>query len=223
MQKDGPLRIYKHPTPTEIFIIGADVAQGLEGGDASTAFVMDSNYNQCASYYSHIDVDVFACNLVRLAQYYNNALLAPEINGPGLAVINKIKELNYTFLYQREYFEKHEIDIQQRLGWLTTTKSKPLMIHGLIAAIRDNSIKINDIDLLRELATLVYEPDGNCVLNSKDRSVACMIALQAMKQAPLQLKYKAIHTDDEIKPEKFETFGERQRRISKRGADSYFR
>lgn len=221
--EEGPVRIFEKPKPNEVYVVGADTAEGLQDGDYSTAFVMDRNFVQVAAIHCHLAPDLFGAELVRLAKMYNNALLCPEINMHGHTVVAAIKNANYTNLYQRELFEKHEIDIGMRLGWHTNIKTKQLMLDELKAAVRDNAITIKDVDLLREMTTLFYEEDGNVTLNGKDRTVAAALAIQAIKQAPAAIKYKAVLMDDEDKPPKFETFLERQRRISKRGSESYFR
>lgn len=178
----GNLIIFKKPEQGARYSIGADVAEGLEGGDFSTASVLDKNMEQVAVYCGHIDPDKFGALLVRLGRYYNNALLAPEQNNHGHTVLNTIKSLGYYWVYTREVKEELGQELTSKVGWNTNVKTKMQMLDGLVAAFRDGSVKINCDQTLREMLTLSIEDDGNVELNSKDRTVALAISIQAITQ-----------------------------------------
>lgn len=178
----GNLSIFKPPKQGEVYSIGADIAEGLEGGDYSTASVVNKDLEQVAVYHGHIDPDQFGAFLVRLGRYYNNALLAPEVNNHGHATLAAIKNLSYHWVYRREVKEELGQEVTDKVGWQTNTKTKMVMLDGLVAAFRDDSTVINDDQTLREMMTLSIEEDGDISLNSKDRVVAHAIALQAIKQ-----------------------------------------
>jgi hypothetical protein len=188
---NGPIHIYKKPVTGEAYAIGADVAEGLVDGDFSTASIINKNFEQVATYCGHIAPDKFGSMLVSLAKYYNGAILAPEINSIGISVIESIKREKYYKVYKREVREELGKEIQEKIGWHTNIKTKMLMIDDLRAAFRDDVIIINDVDTLREMMTLTIEDDGNIEMNSKDRSVALAISIQALKQASLSNEHKA--------------------------------
>jgi hypothetical protein len=179
----GPVSIFKRPVVGENYAIGADVAEGLEGGDFSTASVLNKNFEQVAVYHGHIAPDLLGGLLVNLAKYYNDAVLAPEINNHGISVIDSIKRLKYYHLYRREVKEEISENKLDKVGWHTNVKTKMLMLDSLKETFRDDSITINDEATLREMMTLTLEDDGDVVLNSKDRVVALAISIQAIKQA----------------------------------------
>jgi hypothetical protein len=187
----GPVVLFKKPVIGEAYAIGADVAEGLEGGDYSTAAVLNKNFEQVAIYYGHIDPDRFGHLLVNLAKYYNGAILAPEQNNHGHAVLASIKNQNYYKVFKREVQEELGQERLDKVGWLTTAKSKMKMIDDLKASFRDDSLRINCADTLREMMTLTIEDDGDIVMNSKDRVVALAIAIQAIRQASNEGEFKA--------------------------------
>lgn len=178
----GEITIFKEPSKGEVYAIGADVAEGLEGGDFSTAYVLNKKMEIVATYCAHEDPDKFGALLVRLGKHYNNAILAPEVNNHGHAVIAAIKNLEYYYVYKRDVKEELGRELTYKIGWQTNTKTKMLMLDELVATIRDGSLVPCCEAVLREMLTLSIESDGNITLNSKDRVVALAIALQAIKQ-----------------------------------------
>ncbi len=188
----GQITVFKKPEANQAYAIGADVAEGLDEGDFSTFSVIDRNMEQVAVYHGHIDPDKFGALLVKVAKWYNGAVLAPEVNAHGHAVLAAIKNLGYYKVFKREVQEELGKDLQEKVGWHTNVKSKMLMLDELVAAFRDGSIKINCQETLKEMLTLNIEDDGNITLNSKDRTVALAISIQGLKQATIGGEYKAI-------------------------------
>lgn len=176
------LTIYEPPKPGVKYVIGADVALGLADGDFSTAYIMTNDLKQVGKFKSHIDPDIFGKLLVELAKIYNNALLVPEINNMGISTLSSIKNEGYLRIYQREVFEELTDRDTEKLGWITTVKSKQQMLSNLIGLYRDNEVLIKDIDLLREMLALTREDDGNVNLNGKDMTVAACLACMGANQ-----------------------------------------
>jgi hypothetical protein len=187
----GTIVVFKMPVKEDAYSIGADPAEGLETGDNSAASVLDKNFNQCAVYAGKMDPDTFGKFLVKIAKFYNNAVIAPEVNNHGHAVLQSIKNEKYYKVYRREVKEELGIDIQDKVGWLNNVKTKMQMIDELKASYRDGSLTINDEATLREMMTVVIEEDGNIYVNGKDRVVALCISIQAIKQASIEGEHKA--------------------------------
>lgn len=177
------LKVYEPPVKEKKYIIGADVAEGVETGDFSTAFVMDTDHRQVASFHCHIDPDHFGKFLVQLAIIYNNALLVPEINSMGHTTLTAIKSMDYLKVYMRS-IDDEIIDNKEtsKMGWRTTRSSKQTMISKLVARFRDDEIRIRDIELLKEMLGLARESDGNVELTGIDRVVAACLACMGLDQ-----------------------------------------
>ncbi len=177
------LTIFKVPVKGKKYVIGADIAEGLEQGDSSSAKILDEDLNEVGLFHGKIDPDRFGRVLVELAKIYNNALLVPEINNMGFSTLEAIKQMGYLRVYMRSVQDEIEESKETaKLGWRTTSSNKQKMLNGLIAAYRDGEIKIIDINLLREMTMLTREENGNVSLNSRDRVVAACLALEGMKQ-----------------------------------------
>ena len=183
IRDDGRGKRFSKPTEKGIYAIGADVAEGLQTGDASSAVVIDKELNICATWHGKVDPDQFGELLCRLGSYYNNALIAVEINNHGHATSAAIKRRGYLNVYTRVTKEERGEGYTKKIGWQTNLKTKGLMIDTFVACVRDNTCEVTDTDLLKEMVGLSVEPDGKVILNGQDRTVAICIALQAIGQA----------------------------------------
>jgi hypothetical protein len=178
------VKIYIDPVETEAYALGADVAEGLEEGDGSTISVLNKKFQQCASYYGTIDPSDHGRLIVAVGKYYNIAVVAPEVNNHGHATIAAIKDEKYWQIYKRKSSEEElGEEIQEKIGWLSTVKSKMKYLDDLKDAFKNDEIQINDEATLREMMTITIEDSGDIVMNGKDRTVALGISIQAIKQA----------------------------------------
>jgi hypothetical protein len=177
------LTVFKTPEKGKKYIIGADVAEGVETGDFSNAFVMDTDFNQVAVFHGHIDPDHFGHVLVDLAEVYSKALLVPEINNMGSTTLQAIKNRDYLRVYMRAVYEQIEDSKETlKMGWRTTKLNKQLMLSKLVSRYRDEEIKILDVNLLKEMMNLNRESDGGVELTGKDRVVAACLACVGIDQ-----------------------------------------
>ena len=186
----GEFIVFKKPE-NKAYSIGADVAEGLETGDLSTACVIDRSLEVCCTYSGHVDPDQFGDILVKLAEWYNGAIITHEQNNHGHAVSSSIKRLNYNKLWKREVQDELGKEIQDKIGWNTNVKTKMLMLDELVAPYRDGLLKVNCKSTLREMLTVMIEDGGNVVLNGKDRTVALGLSIQGLKQAMIENSVKA--------------------------------
>lgn len=177
------LKVYAPPVGGKKYSIGADVAEGIEGGDFSHAKILDENLIEVAHFHGLLDPDHFGKILVELAQIYNKAIIVPEMNNMGHTVIQAIKEENYTRVFMREITDQVEDSIETvKMGWRTTKQTKQKMTNDLISAFRDDELILNDIDTYREMIRITREDNGDINLNGKDRVVATALAIQGFNQ-----------------------------------------
>lgn len=192
------LTIYNPPRNGNVYFIGADVAEGLSSGDASSVFILDKSFNQVAKWHGKIDSDLFGHLLMALGSLYNNALIIPEKNNMGISTVQTIKNNAYPKLYKEMVEDKVTKKVTELLGWRTTSKSKQTMLNEAIKAIREGAVNIKDVKLAEEMAQLSREENGNVNLNGKDRIVAFCLALQGRKHftEPITLKKINPHTGE---------------------------
>lgn len=161
-REDGPLRIWDMPEGGRRYVVGADVAEGLIHGDYSSADVLRDDGAQVAQWHGHIDPDKFGDVLVAIGKFYNRALIGPERNNHGLTTITRIKAIGYPFLYAQEDIERRSEGHQtKKAGWLTTVRSKPLLIDMLHEELRDGTDGIVCAETVSELMTYLVQEDGS--------------------------------------------------------------
>lgn len=179
----GYINIWKMPQPNKFYVIGADVSEGLATGDYSCAVVLDEDFDLVASWYGHIDPDLFGDELVKLGMFYNEAYLGIESNNHGLTTIKSVLRKEYWNIYYQKSYDKIDEKITKKIGWNTNRRTKPIMINALAEYIREMWLGIKWDTLISECFTYIIEEDGstNAQAGSHDDTViATAIALQLL-------------------------------------------
>lgn len=159
------LAVYRGPDPGKAYVIGADVAEGLERSDWSSATVLERDSGeQVAQLRGRWTPDVFAARLDRLARHYATAapksgratvIVAVERNNHGHAVLLRLSQLHGG---QAPYALWRARD--KRLGWLTTSATRPVLIDQLEAALRTGGVTLHDPATVDQCATFHWSDDG---------------------------------------------------------------
>ena len=159
----GELLVYEERSDKESYTIGADVSIGVRNKDSdfSVAQILDSRKRQVAVWRGQVHPDYFAVILEALGYYYNTANIAPERNAHGLLTAVKLgRDLMYpkvfTDLTEGQLSDRESINI----GFLTTSKTKPLIIDRLRASLRQDEITLYDKTTLNELLSFVVKENG---------------------------------------------------------------
>jgi hypothetical protein len=167
---DGMLRRWKPPLPEAQYLLGCDVAQGLIKGDASCASVLrmrfdktDIRFEMVAQLHGWINPRNYAEEVMKLALYYNEAIVVVERKGPGDETIRSLKEWGYWNLF-RDVSDVNQVDFSPDacFGIDTNVRSKAIMVAMLQQVIKDRatarrSITIPCEDTLEELGTYGQE------------------------------------------------------------------
>ena len=219
-QPRGPYKLFLPVQEGKVYALGADVAEGLESGDFSTQCGLNREYQQVFSYHGHIAADSFGREICIAGKMLNNCLVCPEVNNHGLTTLTKIKDLSYPMIFTREVEDEISHKLTPKLGWQTNRKTKMLMLDDFVSLYRDGILKLYDQDLLKEMATLTVETDGDVELGGKDRVVAVCLAIQCLKQAPFENTYAAI-VPGQV-PKEFKSLDEKLKYLNRRKRDSQF-
>ena len=199
----APLKIFKGPIPGHEYVIGGDVAEGLERGDFSVAEVVDiSTMETVARWRGHVDPDRFGEIVGALGTYYNFALVGVEVNNHGLTTIQKLRDTFYTNLYKRDkgYDEDFE-EPTSNLGWKTDVRTKRIMIDDLIRLVREKVVKDPDIVFVNEAFAFVRDERGR--MNAEegehdDTVMAKAIAYQLFPWGENDIKGLRVYGDPSI-------------------------
>jgi hypothetical protein len=181
----GPLRVWEQPQQGSRYVIGADVAEGLEHGDFSVAQVVEAKSRRVvACYHARVDADLFGSDvLFNLGRWYNQALIGVESNNHGLTTNKALIRVLYNPVYrQRPVNKAHNNQPTETLGWRTSSITKPLAVDELNRALRDGELHCFDADTHTELRTYVREGDGKMHGSPfDDRVMSLAIAVQMLK------------------------------------------
>jgi len=194
-RSSGPYREWSPPSKDDSYVIGVDVAEGLAYGDYSVAQILDSRGRQVACWHGHIDPFAWGDLIGKLGARFNNAYIIVERNNHGLTTLRRLQELNYPSLFIESSVDGAYGDkMTKRGGFLTTSKTKPLIIDNVAALLRQRDSGIADIELIKELRTYIIDEKGS--FNSQngcydDRVIAYAIALHGLATMPRPKIFKA--------------------------------
>lgn len=180
--KKGYIAIWSKPEK-RYYAIGADVAEGLKEGDYSCGVVGTEDFDIVASWYGHIDPDIFGEELVKLAIFYNEAYLGVEANNHGLTTLKAIQRLEYWNIFYQKTYDKINDVLTTKMGWTTSTRTKPLMIDKLAEFVREIYLGIPWDVLISEMTTYIIEDNGSTNAQTgcyDDTVMATAILLQVL-------------------------------------------
>ena len=141
-------------------MIGADVSLGV-GQDYSAAIVMDKKYRIVAHYRNNrIDPSYWGELLFYLGRYYNNAFLAVESNSMGIATLQRLQDMQYVNLYHQTKIANVLNEEGERVGFRTTTSTKPAIIGNLKNLIENDEVMIPSPQVIQELKDYVATDTG---------------------------------------------------------------
>ena len=153
--------VWEYPLSEKKYVISADVSRG-DASDYSTFHVIDTEKSAIvAEYRGKLPPDRFAQLLAEAGKRYNQALLCPENNSYGYAVIMKLNELDYRNLYfqnERDRYNyiygDHDIG---KIGFQTNSKTRTQILTKLEEVLRTKQIKISSSRLYEELKTFIWK------------------------------------------------------------------
>lgn len=152
---DGEIILYLEPKRGYPYVAGGDTAG--DGSDRFTIHLLDNTTGcQCAELvYSGGSELWYTQQLYCLGVYYNNALIAVEINYSTYPE-RKLEEWCYPKLYVREKADDATHSPSPRkLGWRTDQRTRPLMLAELQTVVAQTPEMLNSKALLDEMLTFI--------------------------------------------------------------------
>lgn len=150
--------IYEDPIPGELYVLAADVAEGVDrgpgdgekgGADFSSATMIHvASLREVATVHGRMPTVEFAEILNRLGRLYQ-AVLAPERNNHGHTVVASLQRAEYPELYHHaEYNEAGQKFL--KAGWPTNVTTRPQMLDALDTVMRRDAFLSVDLGFWRE-------------------------------------------------------------------------
>lgn len=148
------LNIWAEPEEEVNYVITSDVGTG-SAKNFSAFHIWDTRTHvQIGEYKARISTNNFAKILEKVGKYYNEAVLVVERNNPGEAVISDLYNvIKYPNLFRR----KRKKVAFRDYGWVTSPKTRPLLINALIDDYENNNIKINGKRTIDELLGFIWD------------------------------------------------------------------
>ena len=201
------LKVWEEPVDTAYYVIGADPAYG--SSDWADRFCIQvfrcyaDGLEQVASFAtSELNTYQFAWIIAHLAGAYKNSTLNLEINGPGHAVINELRNLKRQAASMGTALGKDLLDVygnmqnyiwrrndtlggvSNSIGWMTTAATKERMLTYMKDYFERGMMDIWDMDTIEEMKTTIR--DGGSIeasgRNKDDRVIACALACAAFAE-----------------------------------------
>jgi len=197
---------------------GADISEGLEQGDYTCIKVLDrKTMNVCITWHGLNDPD-----LVSEEQHKIQLLLggdvwfATELNNHGITVVNSAYHLGVN-QYFRESFEKGMIEERDKLGFKTTSVTRPIILNDLKEFVREGLYTDPEREFWGECLTFVKNPKGKEQAQGKDKNpgtkcyddrvFASAIMLRCHQWLP---PYKRVEVDE--RPQWLKEMGKRKKK-----------
>lgn len=198
------LKVWEEPVDTAYYVIGADPAYG--SSDWADRFCIQvfrcyaDGLDQVASFAtSEMNTYQFAWVIAHLAGAYKNSTLNLEVNGPGQAVINELRNLKRQAVSMGGAMGRDLMDVyssmqnyiwrrndtlggpSNSIGWLTTSATKERMLTYMKDYFERGMMDIYDIDTIDEMKTMIR--DGSSIeasgRNKDDRVIGTALACAA--------------------------------------------
>ncbi len=158
VQGVGDTKVYKKPEPDVPYVIGGDIAG--EGSECFCAQVLDNRTGeQVAVYHTGYDEGAYAEQVYCLGRYYNDALIASEVN-TGIYANELFRRWGYPKLFRRQRVDRYTNRSEPRYGFKTTSITRPLILSGFSAFCKDNLELIHDEGTLEEMLCFVRDEHG---------------------------------------------------------------
>ena len=197
----GTLKIWEEPVDTAYYVIGADPAYG--SSDWADRFciqvfrVYADGMEQVAEFAtSEMNTYQFAWVIAHLAGAYKNSTLNLEVNGPGQAVINEIRNLKRLAVAMGGSVGHGLMDVlgsmtnyiwrrndtlgglSNSIGYITTSQTKERMLNYMKDYFERGMLEIKSMDTLEEMKGIVRESGfiGAPGRNKDDRVIASALA-----------------------------------------------
>lgn len=160
------LHIFQKFVPGHRYQMGVDSAEGLVKGDYSAITIADlTTMEEVASWAGKAPPEATAELAVNFAEMYSNedhkCLIVPEMNNMGYATVNKIRDLGWQRIFQREDVDKKTGKKTNSLGWRTTSATKPLLISHFRDLLRNADPKVYTKETLQEFRTFIYSQESS--------------------------------------------------------------
>jgi len=160
----GSWRVWRWREADRKYLISGDPCGGGGGLDSAAMVVLDTlSLDQVASFYGKPDPEEFARQMYRAGWLWQDgaghaALLCPEANDYGRAVLAYLREWKYPNLWHSRRFDQRRAEETVQYGWHTSAASRPVMIAALQEGLRLGQLGVRDRYAIAEMQRFIANP-----------------------------------------------------------------
>jgi len=184
LEKWGPemnVWVWKYALTERKYIVSADISRG-DAKDYSAFHVIDTQESEIvAEFKGKIPPDEFAVILNEAGKRYNNAVVCPESNTYGYAVLVKLKELNYPNIYFASEKDKYAVMYGNgsigKAGFSTQGQSRANILTKLEEVIRNKQIRTYSSRLYEEMKTFIWKGNKAQAMRDKNDDLVMSLAI----------------------------------------------
>lgn len=177
-RSDGWLTVYRKPSADKswgVYVCGGDPTHTLVGDNAVVQVLSRRTLEQVAVYRNKVDPIRFGKHMQLVGRWYNEALLAPEREGPGYATVGCIVGDGYENVYQATNVVSAQGKPADAYGWSTNAQTKQMMVSHLLKHITEPlsvvsgttyGLVIHDELTLMEMRDYITDDTGKKFTNS---------------------------------------------------------
>jgi hypothetical protein len=228
-ERMATLKVWEEPVDNAYYVIGADPAYG--SSDWADRFCIQiyrcyaDGLDQVAEFAtSELNTYQFAWVVCYLAGAYKNSTLNLEVNGPGQAVINEMRNLKRqaqtmeprkarglmdVLSHMQHYLWRRNDSlggVSNSLGYLTTHSSKERMLNYFKDYFERGMMNVYSMDLLEEMKSIVRDQGSIAAYgrNKDDRviatALACVAFAEQLMPRLLQMRMTRDRKEEAITP-----------------------
>lgn len=162
------LKIYKEHIAGHDYQMGIDPAEGIEAGDWSVISIVDiTEEEEVAHFAGKVPPGPLAEKAKVFAKLYSDknkkCLIIPEMNSIGSSLVMKLQEnMNNEYrLFKREEYDKTTKMKTEKIGWRTTSSTKPMLVTRFQELLRLRSPRIYTVETIEQFKSFVWTDDAN--------------------------------------------------------------
>lgn len=176
--------VWETPQKGIKYYIGVDSAEGM-GADYSVIDVLNEDGMEVAQFRTNkIQAYEMASITNSIGLWYNRALLIVEKASTGGVILDRLRNTyHYKNLFKHKDYD-HKGKMVKKIGWITSAKTKPILINDLVEWFENNDIFVRSTATLSEMKTYMFDGSSANAERGKhdDTIISLALAVQGIKQ-----------------------------------------
>lgn len=214
----GFCEIWNHPHEDDKYVISVDTCTGEDQQEQGLAADPDYHSVQVwraayedyhgnwhvsrlvALHHSRVDIGYLAEEIEALSTYYGKALVIPEVNNSGLAIVRYLIDRGVP-CYRRRRMNDSSGMVEKSFGWSTDKITRKTIIDHLASEIIEENVDVPSPEVLKEFKTFVINDKGKPEAapgHHDDHVLAAAIALYNIDSASTYRGFKKKRISNEM-------------------------